>query len=107
MSDHPAIQDCVDRYYQSLCTSDPDGVGSVFIPAYPGYCTDGLHEMTVDDFVVCAVPATFTAESGAESMLEILSLRSLATPRPSGRESYLGMLLDNFGMLQADGQWLI
>ena len=47
MSDQPAIQDCVDRYYQSLCTSDPDGVRSVHPSArITGYLPDGLHEMT-------------------------------------------------------------
>ena len=33
MSDQDAIQVCVAKYYQSLCTSDPDGVRSVFHPS--------------------------------------------------------------------------
>ena len=85
MSDQLAIQDCVDRYYQSLRTSDPDGVRSVFHPSarITGYLPDGLHEMTVEDFagfVQSQQPSP--AESGAESMLESSRLRSLAIPRP-------------------------
>ena len=112
MSDQPAIQDCVDRYYQSLRTSDPDGVRSVFHPSarITGYLPDGLHEMTVEDFagfVQSQQPSP--AESGAESMLEILSIEIAGhTAAVRLRESYLGMIfLDTFGMLQVDGQWVI
>ena len=62
MSDQTAIRECVENYYQSLSTSNADGVRSVFHPVarITGYLPDGLHEMTVNDFAVCAVPATFT-----------------------------------------------
>ena len=97
----------------SLCTSDPDGVRSVFHPSarITGYLPDGLHEMTVDDFagfVQSQQPSP--AESGAQSMLEILSIevwphRGIAMPH----EAISGWsdLVDTFGMLQVDGQWLI
>ncbi len=111
MSDQPAIQDCVDRYYQSLCTSDPDGVRSVFHPSarITGYLPDGLHEMTVDDFagfVQSQQPSP--AESGAESMLEILSIEIAGhTAAVRLREAYRRMgFLDTLGMLHVGGQWL-
>ena len=112
MSDQAAIRDCVDQYYQSLCTSNADGVRSVFHPSarVTGYLPDGLHEMTVEDFagfVQSQKPSP--AESGAESMLEVLSIEIAGqTAAVRLRESYLGMVfLDTFGMLQVDGQWLI
>lgn len=112
MSDNPAIQACVAQYYQSLCMSDPNGVRSVFHPnaRITGYLPDGLHEMTVEDFagfVQSQQPSP--AESGAESMLEILSVEVAGhTAAVRLRESYLGMVfLDTFGMLHVDGQWLI
>ena len=69
MSDQDAIQVCVAKYYQSLCTSDPEGVRSVFHPSarITGYLPDGLHEMTVEDFagfVQSQQPSP--AESGAD-----------------------------------------
>lgn len=112
MSDQAAIQSCVNEYYQSLCTSDPDAVRSVFHPSarITGYLPDGLHEMTLDDFagfVQSQQPSP--DKSGAESMLEILSIEIAGqTAAVRLRESYLGMVfLDTFGMLQVDGQWLI
>ena len=97
---------------RAFCTSDPDGVRSVFHPSarITGYLPDGLYEMTVDDFagfVQSQQPSP--AESGAESMLEILSIEVAGhTAAVRLRESYLGMVfLDTFGMLQVDGQWLI
>ena len=52
MSDQTAIRECVENYYQSLSTSNADGVRSVFHPSarITGYLPDGLHEMTVNDF---------------------------------------------------------
>ena len=112
MSNQDAIQVCVAKYYQSLCTSDPEGVRSVFHPSarITGYLPDGLHEMTVEDFagfVQSQQPSP--AESGADSMLEILSVDVAGhTAAVRLRESYLGMIfLDTFGMLQVDGQWVI
>ena len=112
MSDQIAIQNCVDQYYQSLCTSDPDGVRSVFHPnaRITGYLPDGLHEMTLEDFagfVQSQQPSP--TESGAEPMLDILSIEVAGqTAGVRLRESYLGMVfLDPFGMLQVKGQWLI
>ena len=112
MSDQAAIESCVKEYYQSLRTSDPTGVRSVFHPSgrITGYLPDGLHEMTVEDFagfVQSQQPPP--AESGAESMLEILSIEVAGhTAAVRLRESYLGMVfLDTFGMLQVDGQWVI
>ena len=112
MSDQDAIQACVAKYYQSLSTSDPEGVRSVFHPSarITGYLPDGLHEMTVEDFagfVQSQQPSP--AESGADSMLEILSVEVAGqTAAVRLRESYLGMIfLDTFGMLQVDGQWVI
>ena len=112
MSDTSAIQDCVAQYYQSLRTSDADGVRSVFHPSarITGYLPDGLHEMTVEEFagfVQSQQPSP--AESGAESMLEILSIEIAGhTAAVRLRESYLGMIfLDTFAMLQVDGEWLI
>ena len=87
-------------------------VSSVFHPSarITGYLPDGLHEMTVEDFagfVQSQQPSP--AESGADSMLEILSVEVAGqTAAVRLRESYLGMVfLDTFGMLQVDGQWLI
>ena len=112
MSDKTAIRECVENYYQSLSTSNADGVRSVFHPSarITGYLPDGLHEMTVNDFagfVQSQQPSP--AESGAESMLEILSVEIAGhTAAVRLRESYLGMVfLDTFGMLQVDGRWLI
>ena len=112
MSDQVAIRDCVDQYYKSLCTSNADGVRAVFHPSarITGYLPDGLHEMTVEDFagfVQSQQPSP--AESGAEPMLEVISLEIAGqTASVRLRESYLGMVfLDTFGMLQVDGQWLI
>ena len=112
MSDQDAIQVCVAKYDQSLCTSDPEGVRSVFHPSarITGYLPDGLHEMTVEDFagfVQSQQPSP--AESAADSMLEILSVEVAGhTAAVRLRESYLGMIfLDTFGMLQVDGQWVI
>ena len=96
MSDQDAIQVCVAKYYQSLCTSDPEGVRSVFHPSarITGYLPDGLHEMTVEDFagfVQSQQPSP--AESGADSMLEILSVEVAGhTAAVRLRESYLGMI---------------
>ena len=112
MSDQVAIKNCVDQYYQSLCTSDADGIRSVFHPTarIAGYLPDGLHEMTREEFaefVQSQQPSP--AESGAEPMLDILSIEVAGhTAAVRLRESYLGMVfLDNFGMLQVDGHWLI
>ena len=112
MSDNPAIRDCVAQYYQSLCTSDPDAVRSVFHPnaRITGYLPDGLHEMTVEEFagfVQSQQPSP--DESGADSMLDILSIEVAGdTAAVRIREVYLGMtFVDTFGMLQVDGQWLI
>ena len=77
MSDQADIESCVNKYYQSLRTSDPTGVRSVFHPSarITGYLPDGLHEMTLEEFagfVQSQQPSP--AESGADSMLDILSI---------------------------------
>ncbi len=112
MSDQAAIESCVNKYYQSLRTSDPTGVRSVFHPSarITGYLPDGLHEMTLEEFagfVQSQQPSP--AESGADSMLDILSIEVAGqTAAVRLRESYLGMtFVDTFGMLQVDGQWMI
>ena len=112
MSVNSEIQDCVDRYYRSLCTSDASGVRSVFHPGarITGYLPDGLHEMTVEDFagfVESQQPSP--DEAGAEQMLEILSCDVAGeTAGVRLREAYLGMVfVDTFAMLKVDGQWLI
>ena len=112
MSDQDAIQVCVAKYYQSLCTSDFEGVRSVFHPAcrITGYLPTVFMEMTVEDFAgFKQSQQPSPAESGADSMLEILSIEVAGhTAAVRLRESYLGMIfLDTFGMLQVDGQWVI
>ncbi len=112
MSVNSEIQQCVERYYSSLCASDADGVRAVFHPnaRITGYLPDGLHEMTVDEFagfVESQQPSP--DESGAEKMLEILSCEMAGeTAGVRIRESYLGMVfIDTFSMLKADGKWWI
>ncbi|MBG79752.1 MAG: hypothetical protein CMJ39_03455 [Phycisphaerae bacterium] len=112
MSDHDQIKACVDRYYESLCGSDADGVRAVFHEnaRITGYLPDGLHEMTVDEFAgFVAAQQPSPDESGAERMLEMLSCEVAgATAGVRIRESYLGMIfLDTFGMLKVDGEWVI
>ncbi|MCH2139239.1 MAG: nuclear transport factor 2 family protein [Phycisphaerales bacterium] len=106
------IAQCIERYYESLCTSDADGVQSVFHPSakITGYLPDGLHEMTVDDFagfVQSQQPSP--DEQGADRMLEVLSCEVAGdTASVRIREAYLGMIfVDTFGMLCVDGDWLI
>ena len=112
MSINSEIQDCVERYYQALRTSSPDGIRSVFHPnaRITGYLPDGLHEMPVEEFagfVEAQQPSP--DDAGAERMLEILSCEVAGeTAGVRLRESYLGMVfIDTFSMLRVDGQWLI
>ena len=86
MSDQDAIQVCITKYYQSLCTSDPDGVRSVFHPSarITEYLPDGLHEMTVEDFAGFVQSQQPCRPSpGSNPCWRFSRLRSLATPRPS------------------------
>ena len=112
MSEVNEITACVERYYESLCTSNPEGVHEVFHvnAKITGYLPDGLHEMSVEDFAgfVASQPALEEA-SGAERMLDILSCEVAGeTASVRLRESYLGMVfLDTFGMLKVDGRWMI
>ncbi|MCH2152826.1 MAG: nuclear transport factor 2 family protein [Phycisphaerales bacterium] len=112
MSDHDQISACVDKYYESLCCSDADGVREVFHEnaRITGYLPDGLHQMTRDEFTeFVASQQPSPAESGADRMLEMLSCEVAgATAGVRIRESYLGMIfLDTFGMLKVDGEWVI
>ena len=67
------------------------------------------YEMTVEDFagfVQSQQPSP--AESGAKSMLEILSIEIAGYTGPCVFASPIwDDLLDTFGMLQVDGQWVI
>lgn len=112
MSDAEQIVACVERYYESLRTSDASMVREVFHPAarITGYLPDGLHEMSVEDFARFAAEQQPSPEaSGAEGMLEILSCEIAgATASVRLREAYLGMIfLDTFAMLRVDGSWTI
>ena len=112
MNERTEIQNCIDRYYESLMNSNPAEVRAVFHPnaRITGYLPDGLHQMTVGefaDFVAGQNPSP--AESGAERMLETLSCEiSGETAGVRIREAYLGMTFtDTFGMLKIDGEWTI
>jgi hypothetical protein len=112
MTDTNAINACVERYYESLRTSDPDEVHAVFHAnaRITGYLPDGLHQMTVDEFSGFVASQQPSPEaSGEPRMLEILSCDVAgSTASVRIRESYLGMtFLDTFGMLKVDGQWRI
>ena len=112
MTVNSEIQECIERYYSSLCASDAGGVRAVFHTnaRITGYLPDGLHEMTVEEFagfVESQQPSP--DEIGAEKMLEILSCEQAGdTAGVRIRESYLGMVfIDTFSMLKADGKWCI
>ena len=112
MSVNSEIQNCVDRYYQSLRTSDAEGVRAVFHPnaRITGYLPDGLHEMTVDAFAgFVADQQPSPDDAGADRMLEVLSCEVAGeTASVRLREAYLGMVfVDTFGMLRVDGTWWI
>ena len=112
MSDVNDIHACVERYYQSLCESNPEMVRDVFHQnaVVVGYLPDGLHEMTLEEFagfVEAQQPSPEAA--GAVKMLEILSCDVAGdTASVRLRESYLGMtFLDTFAMLRIEGAWRI
>ena len=112
MDDAAQITSCVERYYTSLRTSDPELARGVFHEnaRITGYLPDGLHQMTVDEFagfVEAQQPAP--EASGEEAMLEILSCELAgATAVVRLRERYLGMVfLDSFSMLKVDDAWCI
>ena len=112
MTENNQIQSCVERYYESLHTSNPDEVQAVFHEnaRITGYLPDGLHQMTVDEFAGFVASQQPSPEAtGAEKMLEILSCEIAGeTAAVRIRESYLGMVfLDTFGMLKVDGHWTI
>ena len=112
MSDHDQIKACVERYYDSLCSSSADGVRDVFHEnaRITGYLPDGLHQMTRDEFAGFVESQQPSPESsGAERMLEILSCDVAGqTAGVRLRESYLGMIfIDTFAMLKVDGEWVI
>ena len=112
MSVNIEIQDCVNKYYESLLASDASGIRSVFHPnsRITGYLPDGLHEMTLDEFagfVESQQPSP--NEAGADRMLEILTCEIAGeTAGVRIRESYLGMIfIDTFSVLKIEGRWLI
>ena len=112
MNDTNAIRSCVERYYESLRTSDPAVVREVFHEnaMIAGYLPDGLHQMTVAEFggfVESQQPSPDASEDPRS--LEILSCELAGeTAAVRLRESYLGMVfLDTFAMLKVDGRWMI
>ncbi len=112
MTDTTAINTCVEHYYESLRTSDPEGVRAVFHEnaRITGYLPDGLHQMTVEEFAGFVAAQQPSPEANGEPrMLEILSCDIAGhTASVRLRESYLGMtFLDTFSMLQVDGAWTI
>lgn len=112
MDDTTAIKACVEGYYESLRTSDPDAVRAVFHEnaRITGYLPDGLHQMTVEEFAVMVAALQPSPEASGESrMLEILSCDIAGqTASVRLREFYLGKtFLDTFAMLQVDGAWVI
>ncbi len=112
MSDTNEIRACVERYYESLQTSDPGLVKQVFheTAMITGYLPDGLHQMTVTEFAGFVEAQQPSPEaSGAERMLEILSCEIAGeTASVRLREAYLGkVFLDTFAMLKIEGRWLI
>ena len=112
MDDESQIHECVNRYYESLNTSNPDEVRAVFHEhaRITGYLPDGLHQMTVEEFAgFVAFQQPSPQESGAVPMLEILSCDVAGhTAAVRIREAYLGMVfIDAFGMLKVDGEWMI
>jgi len=112
MSDEKAIKNCVESYYESLYTSDAEGVREVFHEnaMIAGYLPDGLVQMTVDqfaEFVGAQQPSP--SASNAPKMLEIVSCEYAgATAAVLLRESYLGMdFFDTFSLLKVDDRWKI
>ena len=112
MNDSAEITECIERYYQSLRTSDPALVRTAFHEQarITGYLPDGLHQMTVDEFAGFAEAQQPSPEASGEApMLEILSCEIAgATAVVRLRERYLGMVfLDSFAMLKVGDTWCI
>lgn len=112
MTEIQDIHACVQRYYESLLTSNPDEVHAVFHEnaRITGYLPDGLHQMTVAEFAGFVASQQPSPEaSGAEKMLEVLSCDVAGeTAGVRIRESYLGMVfIDTLGMIRVDGRWTI
>ena len=112
MNDSTGIEECLDRYYQSLRGSDPDGVHAVFHAnaRVTGYLPDGLHQMTVNEFAGFVESQQPSPEAAGEpGFFEIISCDIAGmTASVRVRERYLGMsFVDTLGMLEVDGRWLI
>ena len=112
MNDSAEITECIERYYQSLRTSDPALVRTAFHEQarITGYLPDGLHQMTVDEFAGFAEAQQPSPEASGEApMLEILSCEIAGeTASVRLREAYLGMVfLDTFAMLKVEDRWVI
>ena len=68
------LKACMATYYESLMTSDPEGVRSVFHEnaRITGRLPDGLHQMTVEEFAGFVHSRQPSPDaSGAERMLEV------------------------------------
>ncbi len=110
MSD--AIREVIETYFESMFESSPEKVHQAFHPAAKivGYLNGELTEMSVPqfaDFVASIAPSP--AQSGAEKLLEVLSIEVAGqTAVARVRDAYIGSLfMDTLSFIEQDGKWRI
>ena len=111
MSAKRAIESVIQTYADCMNESDSNKVKQAFHPSakITGYLSDGLHEMSTEDFGSFVAAQSPPKGTNDPVTLEIVSLEIAGkTAVAQVRDKYLGMtFLDTLSFLEVDGDWTI
>ena len=112
MSDEKQIKDTIQTYFDCMYESSAEKTHAAFHPnaKITGYLEDGLHQMSVDEFVDLVISQQPSAkDKGEPARLEILSLDIAGdTAVARVRDDYLGLtFLDTLSLLKTEGRWYV